>query len=44
MVPRDLAELVQDLPLEGSGALAVAGMDGLELFPLGVVTHDVTLL
>jgi hypothetical protein len=44
MVPRDLTELVQDPCLERPGGLAVAGMDGLEVLPLGLMAHDVTLL
>jgi hypothetical protein len=44
VVARNLAELVQDLPLERSGGVAVAAMDGLEVLPLGLVAHDVTLL
>jgi energy-coupling factor transporter ATP-binding protein EcfA2 len=44
VVARDLAELVQNAPLEGPGGLAVPGMDRFEVFPSGLLDHDVTLL
>jgi hypothetical protein len=44
VVTGDLAELVQDPLLEGQGGLAVASMDSTQVFPFGLVAHDVTLL
>jgi len=44
VVARDLAELVQDAPLEFPGSLAVPGMDRFEVFLSGRLDHDVTLL
>lgn len=44
VVARDLAELIEDPLLVGAGALAVARMDGSEVFPFGLVAHDVPLV
>ena len=44
MVSTYLAELVEDQGSEILGDFAVAGVDGFEIFPFGLLTHnDVTL-
>ena len=44
MVTTHLAELVEDERSERLGDFAVAGVDGFEIFPFGLLTHnDVTL-
>jgi len=45
VVTTHLAELVEDQGPEFLGSFAVAGVDGCEIFPFGLLTHDdVTLL
>jgi hypothetical protein len=40
IVTANLAELVEHHSSEILGGFAVAGVDGFEIFPFGVLTHD----
>ena len=40
VVAAHLAELVEDQNSDFLGSFAVAGVDGFEIFPFGLLTHD----
>ena len=44
VVATDLAELVENARSQRFGNFSVAGVDGFEVFPFGLLTHEIVTL